>query len=151
QAHESALTELLFAIQTRQGLMVLTGESGTGKTTLLRRLLDTLQHLGISSSYVFHPRLDTPDFLQFILQDFGVPCPSGRKGEVLQTLHHWLLQRHQAGDTPVAIVDEAQALRAPSLDELRLLLNLESTRGKLMQIVLAGQPELEEKLRRPEL
>jgi len=69
----------------------------------------------------------------------------------LQALHHWLLQRHQAGDTPVAIVDVDQALRAHSLDELRLLLNLESTRGKLMQIVLAGQPELEEKLRRPEL
>jgi general secretion pathway protein A len=150
-AHESALAELLFAIQTRQGLIVLTGESGTGKTTLLRRVLDTLQHSGVSSSYVFHPRLDTLDFLEFVLEDFGVPYPPGRKGEVLQALHHWLLQRHQAGDTPVAIVDEAQALRAATLDELRLLLNLESAGGKLMQIVLAGQPELEEKLRRPEL
>jgi len=150
-AHESAFAELLFAIQTRQGLIVLTGESGTGKTTLLRRLLDRLQDYGVSSSYVFHPRLDTLDFLEFILKDFGVSCPSGRKGEVLQALQHWLLQRHQAGDTPVAVVDEAQALRAGTLDELRLLLNLESAGGKLMQVVLAGQPELEEKLRRPEL
>jgi len=150
-AHESVFAELLFAIQTRQGLIVLTGESGTGKTTLLRRLLDRLQDYGVSSSYVFHPRLDTLDFLEFILKDFGVSCPSGRKGEVLHALQHWLLQRHQAGDTPVAIVDEAQALRAATLDELRLLLNLESAGGKLMQIVLAGQPELEEKLRRPEL
>jgi general secretion pathway protein A len=150
-AHEAAVAELLFAIQARQGLMVLTGESGTGKTTLLQRLLDTLQRLRISSSYIFHSRLDVDDFFQFILDDFGMPGVSLRKAEALQVFHDWLIRRHKIGDTPVVIVDEAQVLPEATLDELRLLLNLEFSGGKLMGIVLAGQPELEEKLRLPEL
>jgi len=151
RAHESVLSELLFAIHTRQGLMVLTGEAGAGKTTLLHQLLETLRSRRVSSSYVFHSRLDPDDLFQFILEDFGVPCSSRRKSDVLQALHQWLLERHAAGDSPVIILDEAQVLPTSTLDELRLLLNLESPNGKLVQIVLAGQAELEEQLRRPEL
>ena len=150
-AHESALAELLFAIQTRQGLMLLTGEAGAGKTTLLRQLLDTLHQRGVSSSYVFHARLDVDYLFRFILQDFGVACTSHRKGEILEILHEWLLERHAAGDTPVIIIDEAQALLTETIDELRLLLNLEAPAGKLVQIILSGQPELNEMLRKPEL
>jgi general secretion pathway protein A len=150
-AHESALAELLFAIQTRQGLMLLTGESGAGKTTLLQQLLDTLRQRRISSSYIFHSRLDVDYLFRFILQDFGVACDSRRKGEILEILDDWLVERHAAGDSPVIIIDEAQALPTDTIDELRLLLNLESSHGKLVQIVLSGQPELNEKLRKPEL
>ena len=150
-AHQSLLAELLFAIQARQGLMLLTGESGSGKTTLLQQLLDTLNHQGISTAYIFYSRLHVDDLFQFILGDFGVTCKSTRKGDVIQVLRRWLLQRATAGDTPVIIIDEAQAVPARTLDELRLLLNLESPDGKLVQIVLAGQPELDEKLRRAEL
>lgn len=150
-AYQSTLSELLFAIQNRQGLMLLTGEAGAGKTTLLQQLLDTLNRRGVSSSYIFHSRLDSDDLFQFILEDFGVPCSSRRKGDVLQVLHRWLVERHRAGDTPVIIIDEGQVVPAATLDELRLLLNLESSNGKLVQIILAGQPELDEKLRRTEL
>jgi general secretion pathway protein A len=150
-AHESFLAELLFAIRARQGLVLLTGECGSGKTTLLQQLLDTLSHLSVSTAYIFHSRLDVEDLFQFILEDFGLTCESTRKGDVIQTLHRWLLQRHLAGDTPVIVIDEAQSVPARALDELRLLLNLEADNGKLVQIVLAGQPELDEKLRRMEL
>jgi type II secretory pathway predicted ATPase ExeA len=150
-AHESVLSELLFAIHTRQGLMVLTGEAGAGKTTLLHQLLETLRSRGVSSSYVFHSHLEADDLFQFILEDFEVPCNSRRKADVLQALHLWLVERHAAGDSPVIILDEAQVLPTSTLDELRLLLNLESSSGKLVQIVLAGQAELEEQLRRTEL
>lgn len=150
-AHESVLSELLFAIHTRQGLMVLTGEAGAGKTTLLHQLLETLRSRGVSSSYVFHSHLEADDLFQFILEDFEVPCNSRRRADVLAALHQWLVERHAAGDSPVIILDEAQVLPTSTLDELRLLLNLESPHGKLVQIVLAGQAELEEQLRRTEL
>ncbi len=87
---------------------------------------------------------------EFILRDFGVPVESAKKSDLLATLHRWLHARQAQGDSPVIIIDEAQALSLRTLSELNLLLNLENIRGKLVQIVLAGQPELEEKLRRPE-
>jgi general secretion pathway protein A len=150
-ASESALSEIKFGIQTRQGLMVLTGEAGTGKTTLLQMLLEWLHGSGHSSSYIFHSLLQPADLFAFILRDFGIPCASMEKGKVLQALHQWLIERHAQGDTPVIVIDEAQVLLPRTLDELRLLLNLETPAGKLVQIVLAGQQELESKLRRPEL
>jgi general secretion pathway protein A len=148
-AHEKALFGLLYRIQARQGLMVLTGEPGVGKTTLVHRLLGMLRSRSVSTSFVFHPRLDAVDLFRFILEDFGVPCESHRKANVLQAFHFWLVQRYEAGDTPVVIIDEAQALPADTLDELRLLLNVESPTGKLLQIVLAGQSELEETFLQP--
>ena len=151
RSQESALTELLFGVETRQGLMVLTGEAGTGKTTLLNQFLDWLQRRGRSSAYVFHALLDPLELLQFILRDFGVSCTSNRKGDVVDALYSWLHARNAAGDLPVLILDEAQALPKETLDELRLLLNLETPRGKLLQIILSGQPELDEKLRLPAL
>jgi general secretion pathway protein A len=150
-AHDSALTELLFGIETRQGFLVLTGEAGTGKTSLLNLIIDRLHRLGRSSAYLFHTRLEPIGLLRFILRDFGLPCQSKSKSDLVNALHTWLLQRHAAGDLPVLILDEAQALPPQTLDELRLLLNLETPRGKLLQIILSGQPELEEKLRLPAL
>jgi general secretion pathway protein A len=151
RSHESALAELLFGIETRQGFMVLTGEAGTGKTTLLHKLLDWLKQRGRSSAYVFHAILEPVELLQFILRDFGVRCVSLQKGDLVAALHAWLVARNVAGDLPVLILDEAQALPQQTLDELRLLLNLETPRGKLLQIILAGQPELDDKLRLPAL
>jgi general secretion pathway protein A len=151
RAQESALVELLFGTETRQGLMVVIGEAGTGKTTLLNQFLDWLQRRGRSSAYVFHALLEPVELLQFILRDFGVSCSSNHKGDLVETLYTWLRARNAAGDLPVLILDEAQALPQQALDELRLLLNLETSRGKLLQIILSGQPELDEKLRLPEL
>jgi general secretion pathway protein A len=150
-AYESALSELLYGIETRQGFLVLTGEAGTGKTSLLNQIIDWLHGLGRSSAHIFHTHLEPIGLLRFILSDFGVPCQSKSKSVLVHALHTWLLRRHAAHDLPVLILDEAQALPLQTLDELRLLLNLETPRGKLLQIILSGQPELDEKLRLPAL
>lgn len=150
-AHDSAMNEILFGLQTKQGLLVLTGEAGTGKTTILNAVLELLEQRHISTSYVFHSLLEPVELFEFILRDFGVTCTSTRKGDLVRALYDWLIVRTAAGDLPVLIIDEAQSLSLETLDELRLLLNLETPRGKLLQIVLAGQSELEDKLRRPEL
>jgi general secretion pathway protein A len=149
-SYETALAELMFGIEAHRGLLVLTGEAGTGKTTLMRHFLQWLKDRQFSSSYIFHSHLDPASLFEFILRDFGVPVESTRKSELLATLHRWLQARQTEGDSPVIVIDEAQALSLRTLNELMLLLNLENANGKLVQIVLAGQPELEEKLRRPE-
>jgi general secretion pathway protein A len=150
-AHESALSELLFGIETRQGFLVLTGEAGTGKTSLLNLIIDWLHRRGRSTAYIFHTHLEPVGLLRFILNDFGVPCESKCKSVLVAALHSWLLSRHAAQDLPVLILDEAQGLPVQTLDELRLLLNLETPGGKLLQIILSGQPELERKLHLPGL
>jgi general secretion pathway protein A len=149
-SYETALAELMFGIEAHRGLLVLTGEAGTGKTTLMRHFLQWLKDRQFSSSYIFHSHLDPADLFEFILRDFGVAVESRKKSDLLATLHRWLHARQAEGDSPVIVIDEAQALSLRTLSELNLLLNLENIRGKLVQIVLAGQPELEEKLRRPE-
>jgi general secretion pathway protein A len=150
-AQESAYTELMFGIETRKGLLVLTGEAGTGKTCLLNQIRDWLRRRRRSSAYLFHTHLEPIGLLRLILSDFGVPCQSRSKSTLVSTLHTWLLQRYAAQDLPVLILDEAQGLPVQTLDEVRLLLNLETPRGKLLQIILSGQPELEERLRLPAL
>jgi len=149
--HETALAELMFGIETRQGLLVLTGEAGTGKTNILNQILDWLRQRGRSTASIFHTRMESIGLLRLILTDFGVPCESKSESDLIRILHHWLLQRHAVEDLPVLILDEAQALSPQSLDEIRLILNVEMSEGKLLQIILSGQPELEEKLRLPAL
>lgn len=146
RSHETALAQLMYGIETRQGIVLLTGDAGTGKTTILNHLLDWLRQRGRSTAFLFHTRVEPIGLLRLILHDFGVPCESRSKSELVKTLHRWLLQRHAASDLPVLILDEAQALPPQTLDEIRLILNVETHRGKLLQIVLSGQPELEEKL-----
>ena len=150
QSYQAALAELMFGIEAHRGLLVLTGEAGTGKTTLMRHFLQWLKSRQFSSSYIFHSHLDPAELFEFVLRDFDVPVESTKKSDLLATLHGWLQARQAEGDSPVIVIDEAQALSLRTLSELNLLLNLENIRGKLVQIVLAGQPELEEKLRRPE-
>jgi general secretion pathway protein A len=151
RSYEIALAELMFGIESRRGLLVLTGEAGTGKTTVMRHFLQWLKDKQLSSSYIFHTHLDPAGLLEFILRDFGVLVESTKKSDLLATLHRWLQTQQMVGDSPVIIIDEAQALSLRTLGDLNQLLNLENAQGKLVQMVLAGQPELEEKLRRPEL
>src|ERR1700757_52645 len=150
-ANDAALAQLVFGIESRQGIVLLTGEPGTGKTTLLHCLLNWLRSHSYSSSYVFHSLLSSAGLLEMILRDFGISCASRAKSGLLAALEEWLLRRHKSGDCPVIVIDEAQALSTRALEELRMLLNLEIPGAKLVQIVLAGQPALEEKLRRPGL
>jgi general secretion pathway protein A len=150
-AHARAFSQLTAGVETRQGLVVLVGEPGTGKTILLHHVLNWLQERKQSSCYVFQSQLKPLELFEAILHDFGVACDSRRKGDILAALNSWLLERHEMGDSPVLIIDEAQAIWLRTLDRLRMLLNLETPGSKLLQIVLAGQTQLEEKLRRPEL
>lgn len=143
--------ELVYAIRSRKGLVLLTGEVGTGKTMLIRRLLDWLTEQNMPTALIFNSHIQPEHLLDLILNDFGVPCASPLKSEKLMALNRWLLDRYRAGQTPVLIVDEAQGLEPAALEEIRLLLNFETPREKLLQIVLAGQPELQVKLKRHEL
>jgi general secretion pathway protein A len=148
---EEALSCLSYGIQTRKGFIVLTGEVGTGKTTLINKLLEWLRGRGMATAFIFNPRLSEDQFFDFMMADFGLPCDPKSKSKVLMQLNQWLLERYRQGGTAVLIVDEAQTLSSTVLEEIRLLTNLETYTEKLLQIVLSGQPELEEKLKRPEL
>ena len=151
RAHGSALASLKMGMDTGRGFIVLTGEAGTGKTILLHIFLNWLRSRQQSSCYLFQCQLKSVELFELILNDFGVPCNSRRKDHLLAALKQWLVQHHAFGDSPVLVIDEAQAISLRTLDRLRMLLDLESPGGKLLQIVLAGQPGLDDKLRKPEL
>jgi type II secretory pathway predicted ATPase ExeA len=146
--HE-ALACLQYGIAARKGFVVMTGEVGTGKTTLLKTVLSSFADQRISTAFVFNPRLDVLDFLEFVLADFGIPCTTRTKSGMLLQLNSWLIDRFRSGELCAIVVDEAQNLSWELLEEIRLLTNLETSSEKLVQIVLSGQPELEEKLRNP--
>jgi type II secretory pathway predicted ATPase ExeA len=148
---DEAFTSLMHGIQERKGLILLTGEVGTGKTTLLKTLLERLDKNLYPSAFVFNTRLNTIQLLDFMMSDFGIAHDMADKAHMLMSLKHWLLERAQKGLTAILVIDEAQNLPVPVLEEVRLLNNLETPAQKLLQIVLSGQPELEEKLKRPEL
>jgi general secretion pathway protein A len=148
---EEALTGLMYGIQTRKGFITLTGEVGTGKTTLVNRLLDWLRQRRTRTAFLFNSRMNTSHLFDFILAEFEIVCESRTKSQQLMKLNQWLLERYRAGETAVLIVDEAQNLSYPVLEEIRMLTNLETSTEKLLQIVLSGQPELEEKLKLPQL
>ena len=148
--HEDAFAQILYGIQERKGFIVLTGEVGTGKTTLCRFLLDRLD-AKIKTSLIFNPNLTTVELLQAINQDFGIPVKGQSKRELVDELNRFLLSELSRGGNAVLIVDEAQNLTIDCLEEIRLLSNLETPKEKLLQIVLVGQPELRDKLSLQEL
>ena len=146
-----ALDELTYGIENRKGLMLLTGEAGTGKTTLINHLLLWLAHQRARTAFIFNSHVDSRQLFDFILADFEIPLTPEARSNPLLVFHEWLLARFRAHDLVVLIVDEAQGLPVHVLEEIRLLLNMETPNEKLLQIVLAGQPELEIKLKRPDL
>src|ERR1700758_4350344 len=148
---EEALACLTYGIQSRKGFVLLTGEVGTGKTTLINKLLEWLRLQQVATAFIFNSRMNVPQFLDYMMADFGIPCDSKSKSQILQRLYNWLLDRYRAGETAVLIVDEAQNLSDEVLEEIRMLTNLETFTEKLLQIVLVGQPELEQKLKQPQL
>src|SRR2546421_1704104 len=145
------LAGMTYGIQTRKGIILLTGEAGTGKTTLLNMLMKWLHHQRAATAFVFNTQLNVNDLFEYLMADFGIYSESRSKADMLMKLNRWLLDRHQAGQLAVLVVDEAQNLTPQLLEEIRLLTNLETSTEKLLQIVLSGQPELETKLRHPQL
>lgn len=150
EAHKEALASATYGIQERRGFVLILGEVGTGKTTLIRHLLGKFGP-NIRTVFVFNPAVSFLELLQLILRDLELPCPSLRRIEMIETLNQCLLKEAAAGRHVVLIIDEAQHLSPEVLEEVRMLSNLETARGKLLQILLVGQPELGSLLGRPEL
>ena len=148
---EEALACLTYGIQNRKGFVLLTGEVGTGKTTLINKLLEWLRLQQVATAFIFNSRMNVPQVLDYMMADFGIACDSKAKSQILLRLYNWLLDRYRVGETAVLIVDEAQNLTDEVLEEIRLLTNLETFTEKLLQIVLVGQPELEQRLKQPQL
>jgi general secretion pathway protein A len=149
--HEEALANLIYGVQGRKGFVVLAGEVGTGKTTMLECLLDYLDSQRIEYAYIFNSRIDSDQFLEMIAYDFNLNCKRTSKTEVLFALNAFLIEHSRQGRTAVLIVDEAHNLEWEVLEEIRLLGNMENRQGKLLQIILAGQPELDRKLDAPNM
>jgi len=151
ESHNEALAALVYGVQSRKGFVVVTGEVGSGKTLLLRYLLEFIGRNDVAAAFVYNPRLSVPEFLAYVLTDLRLH-PAGRtKSEMLSYLNDYLLVRSRRGGTTAIIVDEAHLLEWELLEEIRLLTNLETSHHKLVQIVLVGQPELDQKLDSVEL
>jgi general secretion pathway protein A len=145
--HNEALAALYYGVRWHKGFVVVTGEVGTGKTLLLRCLLRLLKESkDIAYAYVFNGRLSPTEFLQYILCDLGLQASGKNKSELLLELGQFLVSRGSKKLTTVLIIDEAHLLSDDILEEIRLLSNLETADDKLLQIVLVGQPELDDKL-----
>jgi general secretion pathway protein A len=150
ETHREGLATLVYAVSSGKGFVMLTGEVGTGKTTLLHALLAQLDS-STNSAFIFNPRLDPLGFFRMLFEELGVGPACDSKAEYLLALNQYLIDKLAANERVLLIVDEAQNLSTEMLEEIRLLSNLETPTSKLIQIMLVGQPELQELVDQPEL
>ena len=141
ESHREALAHMIYAARERKGFTVLTGEVGTGKTTLVQAFLSQLNGK-VKTAYIFNPKLTSLDFLRYICEDFGLKEEKHSKGQYVAQLHNFLLEHYSRDEQVILIIDEAQSLPPALLEEVRLLTNLETPKSKLLQVILVGQPEL---------
>jgi general secretion pathway protein A len=150
-AHHEALAHLNYALTSHGGLICLTGEVGMGKTTLCRAFIEQAPDY-VDIAYIFNPMLSAPELLQSICNELEIPCEADRHGrelsnkQLIDLLYASLIERHSNGRKVICIIDEAQSMPAPLLEQIRLLTNLETSRDKLLTLILVGQPELQETL-----
>jgi general secretion pathway protein A len=150
EKHQEALAYLQYAVKEGKGFSVITGEAGTGKTTLVHMLLSKLD-VNIRTSYVFNPILDPADFLNYVCDDLGIESDGIRtRGQSLAALHKFLMQCFSQNEKVFLIIDEAQTMEPKLLQTVRLLTNLETSKNKLLHVILLGQPELNNILASPE-
>ena len=150
QRHKEALAHLTYGIHERVGFIEITGEIGAGKTTVCRALLDRLDEK-TKSAFIFNSNVSESQLMQTIVEDLGIKTAQKTKGALFSELNRFLIEQLALGNNVVIIIDEAQNLSRRLLEQIRMLSNLEAADEKLLQIVLVGQPELREKLNRPEL
>lgn len=150
ERHREALAHLVYGIRERSGFIQITGEVGTGKTTLCRALLNQLDEK-TRTAFIFNPNVSEIQLLRTIIEDFGIDTNARSKGALLTELNRFLIRQLTEGNNAVLILDEAQNMSAKLLEQVRLLSNLEADNEKLIQIILVGQPELREKLEAPNL
>jgi len=144
-SHKEALSCLLYGISSKTGLMLITGEVGTGKTTLCKTLISKLSP-EIKTSFILNPCFSDVQLLCAIIEDFGLNIFKKTRLEIIKRLNEFLVDINSKGSNAVLIIDEAQNLNARQLEQIRLLSNLETSQDKLLQIILVGQPELKMKL-----
>lgn len=149
--HREAFGRLLYGVDSHAGFIALTGEVGTGKTTMLRTLLTQLDAEKYRSALIFNPCMSGEQLLESICKEFGIQADGKDRFNYLDALNRFLLDQHQAGRTVVLVIDEAQNLAPEVLEQVRMISNLETERDKLIQIILAGQPELDTVLARHDL
>ncbi len=152
ERHKEALAHLAYGIKERVGFMEITGEVGTGKTTLCRALLNQLDEK-IKTAFIFNSNVSEAQLMQTIVEDLGIRVDKGNKskGALFSELNRFLIEQLRLGNNVVLIIDEAQNLSLKLLEQVRMLSNLESENEKLLQIILVGQPELRDKLNLPAL
>ncbi len=148
--HKEALAAMVYGVQERRGFVLVVGEVGTGKTTLIRHLLAHFED-NVRTCYVFNTLVSFEELLEAILRDLGLTCHSHRRVDMIEGLNEFLINEAEAGRCVVLIIDEAQHLSSAVLEDLRMLSNLETSRSKLLQIMLVGQPELLRRLAQPSL
>ncbi|MDD4202656.1 MAG: AAA family ATPase [Candidatus Omnitrophica bacterium] len=149
--HKEALSHLLYGINNKKGFITITGEVGAGKTTLCKALLNKLNKNEVKTAYIFNPSLSGKQLLEAILEDFGITPEKGNKIVLFRQLNNFLLNELKLNHNVLLIIDEAQNMKKPLLEEIRMLSNLETEKEKLFQIILVGQPQLREKLTNPDL
>ncbi len=150
KTHSEALANLIYGIEQRKGVIVVTGEIGTGKTTLCRKIFK-LSTKRIKFALILNPRCSELELLQMIVQDLGIQIRSKNKYALMNALNEYLLEESSQGNNIVVVIDESQHLTVKQLEQVRLLSNLETEKDKLLQIILVGQPELHKKLNMPGL
>ncbi len=150
ESHREGLATLVYAVNSGKGFVMLTGEVGTGKTTLLHALLAQLDSK-TNSAFIFNPKLDPLGFFRMLFEELGVGPACDSKAEYLLALNEYLIAKLAANERVLLIIDEAQNLSTEMLEEIRLLSNLETPTSKLIQIMLVGQPELQLLIDQPEL
>lgn len=151
RAHQEAFAHLIYGIENRSGFIMLTGEVGAGKTTVIRTLLTELKPESHATALILNPMVSSSGLLRTINREFGISDQGSEPAELVEELHCFLLSQKQAGKTAVLVIDEAQDMEPEVLEQVRLVSNLETASEKLIQIILVGQPELEELLAHPEL
>ena len=150
EMHQEALDRLIASVTLQRGITAIVGEPGLGKSTLIRTMLYGMQD-SVNIAWAFNTTMSAKDLLKYVARDFGLKPKSDDKSELLMELYTFLIREHEAGRIPVLIVDESQNLSVEALEEIRQLSNLETTNKKLIQVILAGQPQLDDYLESPEL
>ena len=148
--HTEAFSHLEYGIQQRKGIILITGEIGTGKTTVIRTLLNRLDK-ETKTAFILHPNFSDTQLMKMILKDLDVPTSARNRYEMIDALNDFLLEETSSGNNVVLIIDEAQNLKPKQMEQIRLLSNLETEKEKLFQIILVGQPELIDLLNLPSL
>ncbi len=150
RSHEEAMAHLTYAMKQGDGFVEITGEVGTGKTTICRAFLESLDE-NTEAAYIFNPKLDSIQLIKAVNDEFGISSYADNIKDLIDTLNSFLIEKRAEGKNVILLIDEAQGLNKEVLEQLRLLSNLETTNHKLLQIILVGQPELGEKLDSREL